>query len=141
MAIFRLVDTVKNACLAPIQVAVDAGSGAGTLKIYTGVIPTAPANAVGSAGTNTLLGTLTFSDSCIAGGSIAAGLLTMGPITQDASADNSGTATWARILDSAGNTVGDIDVSNTGGGGVLQLNTVSIVAGGPIIVTAFTIAA
>lgn len=142
MAIFRLVTAVKNACLGPIRDAIDAGSGAGTIKIYTGTIPASPADAVGSAGTNTLLGTLTFSDPCTASpGSLTGGVLTMGAITQDSSADATGVATWARIQDSTGATVGDIDVSNSGGGGTLQLNTISIVAGGPILITAFTITA
>lgn len=138
MANMRLVTAVKNACLAPIKDAIDAGSGAGTIKVYTGPQPTLPSDAVGSLGTNTLLGTLTFSDPC---GSISGGVLNMSAITQDSAADASGTATWARVADSAGATVKDMDVSNTGGGGTMQLNTTSIVVGGPILVTSYTVSA
>lgn len=133
MAIVRFVNSVKNAVLTPLKDAIDAGSGAGTIKIYTGTQPTLASDAVT---TQTLLGTLTFSDPC---GTVATGALTMSAITQDSSADATGTATWARIADSAGNTVMDVNVSATGGGGALQLNTTSIVSGGPILISSFVI--
>lgn len=133
MAIIRFVTAVKNSALDTIKTAIDAGAGAGTIKIYTGTQPTSPADAIT---TQTLLGTLTFSDPC---GTSASGTLTMSAITQDSSADATGTATWARIADSTGATVCDVDVTATGGGGTLQFNTTSFVIGGPILISAFTI--
>lgn len=133
MAIIRFVTAVKNSALDTIKTAIDAGSGAGTIKIYTGTQPTSPADAIT---TQTLLGTLTFSDPC---GTSASGTLTMSAITQDSSADATGTATWARIADSTGSTVCDVDVTATGGGGTLQFNMTSFVIGGPILISAFTI--
>ena len=133
MAIIRFVTAVKNSALDTIKTAIDAGAGAGTIKIYTGTQPMSPADAIT---TQTLLGTLTFSDPC---GTSASGTLTMSAITQDSSADATGTATWARIADSTGATVCDVDVTATGGGGTLQFNTTSFVIGGPILISAFTI--
>jgi len=133
MAIIRFVTAVKNSALDTIKTAIDAGSGAGTIKIYTGTQPTSPADAIT---TQTLLGTLTFSDPC---GTSASGTLTMSAITQDSAAEATGTATWARIADSTGATVCDVDVTATGGGGTLQFNTTSFVIGGPILISAFTI--
>lgn len=133
MAIIRFVTAVKNSALDTIKTAIDAGSGAGTIKIYTGTQPTSPADAIT---TQTLLGTLTFSDPC---GTSASGTLTMSAITQDSAADATGTATWARIADSTGATVCDVDVTATGGGGTLQFNTTSFVIGGPILISSFTI--
>ena len=133
MAIIRFVTAVKNSALDTIKTAIDAGSGAGTIKIYTGTQPTSPADAIT---TQTLLGTLTFSDPC---GTSASGTLTMSAITQDSAADATGTATWARIADSTGATVCDVDVTANGGGGTLQFNTTSFVIGGPILISAFTI--
>jgi hypothetical protein len=133
MAILRLVVAVQDACLTPIKTAIDAGGGAGIIEIYTASIPADPSVAIT---TQTKLGTLTFSDPC---GTVAANALTMSAITQDSSADATGTAAWARIKDSTGATVGDIDVTSTGGGGLLQLNTVNVVIGGPIIVTSFVL--
>ena len=133
MAIIRFVNAVKNSALDTIKTAIDAGAGAGTIKIYTGTQPTSPADAIT---TQTLLGTLTFSDPC---GTSASGTLTMSAITQDSAADATGTATWARIADSTGATVCDVDVTATGGGGTLQFNTTSFVIGGPILISSFTI--
>ena len=133
MAIIRFATAVKSSVLAPIITAIDAGVGAGTIKVYSGTIPATPATAIT---TQVLLGTLTFSDPC---GTEAAGTITMSAITQDSSADATGTASWARIQDSAGVVVCDIDITTTGGGGTMQLNTTNIVIGGPILCTAFTI--
>ncbi len=133
MAIIRFAVAVKNSTLTQIRDAIDAGSGPGTCKVYTGTIPADVATAIT---TQTLLGTLTFSDPC---GTVAAGALTMSAITQDSSADASGTATWARIFDSTGAAVMDIDVTTTGSGGTMQLNTTNIVAGGPIIISSFVL--
>lgn len=133
MAIIRFVTAVKNSALDTIKTAIDAGAGAGTIKVYTGTQPTSASDAITS---QTLLGTLTFSDPC---GTSASGTLTMSAITQDSAADATGTATWARIADSTGATVCDVDVTATGGGGTLQFNTTSFVIGGPILISAFTI--
>ena len=133
MAVIHFANILKDAVLAPIVTAIDAGSGAGTIKIYSGAIPANAATAITS---QVLLGTLTFSDPC---GTIADNALTMDAITQDSSADATGTAAWARIADSAGVTVMDINVPTTGGGGALTLNTTNIVIGGPILITSFII--
>lgn len=133
MATVHFTTTVANAVLAPVMNAIDAGATGGTIKIYTGTIPTDADTAIG---TQVLLGTLTFSTSC---GSISLKALTMATITQDSSADATGTASWARIADSNGLTVMDIDCSITGGTGALQLNTTSIVQNGPILITSFVI--
>lgn len=133
MAIVRFVDSVKNSVLTPLKGAIDAGSGGGTIKIYSGTQPTLASDAVT---TQNLLGILTFSQPC---GVVASGALTMSTIVPEDSALYTGTATWARIADSAGNTVMDVNVSVTGGGGALQLNTTSIVSGGPILISNFVI--
>ena len=135
MAIIRFAVALKNSCLTPIRDAIDAGAGAGTVKVYSGSMPADVATAITA---QVLLGTLTFSDPC---GAVSAGVLTMSAITQDASADASGTASFARILDSAGVAVMDVDITTTGGGGTMQMNTTNIVAGGPILISAFTISA
>lgn len=124
--------TIRNARLTQILNAIDAGAAAATLKFYTG-----PRPATGAAiTTETLLGTLTFSDPS---GSVANGVLTLNAITEDSSADADGTAAWARVEDSDLNFVMDLSVTATGGGGDIELNTTSIVTGGPIRVTSASI--
>lgn len=136
MAIVRMTDAVKNSLLSQIKSAIDSGTSGGTIKIYSGSIPANPTVAP-TPGLQNILGTLTFAHpSC---GTVSAGVLTMDPITQDSSADDNGTAGWARIANSAGVTVMDVNVSVQGGSGAIQLNTTNIVAGGPIIVNGFQI--
>lgn len=109
-----------------------AGSGA-LLRIYSG---TRPANA-DTAPAGTLLAELTCGSPFAPAAS--GGVLTANAITQDSSANATGTATWFRLVNSAGTTtVMDGDVTATGGGGDLELVTTSIVATQPVQVTAFT---
>jgi hypothetical protein len=133
MAIIRLNTNIKNAALVPIRDGIDGGSGPGVSKIYAGTIPADINTAIGA---QTLLGTVTFSDPC---GTIASGALTMNAITQDSSADNSGTASFTRIFDSSNVAIMDLDISTVGGGGAMQMNTTNIVALGPILVASFVI--
>ena len=105
---------------------------AGLLRIYDGTQP-----ATGGAAT-TLLAELTLGSPLAAGASSAA--LTASSITQDASANATGTATWFRIVKADGTThVMDGTVTATGGGGDLTLTTTSIVATQPVSVTSFVI--
>lgn len=107
------------------------GNG-GLLRIYTG---TRPANVAASI-TGTLLGTLTGASPFAAGSS--SGVLTASAITSDSAADATGTATHFRLWKSDGTTaVIDGDVGTSGSD--LNLNTTSIVTGGPIAVSSFAI--
>lgn len=129
----KIATSVRNAMAAAIKNALEAGSGAAVLKVYTGAQPATPETAVT---TQTLLGTLTFSDPV---GSTTGGVLTFDSITQDAGADASGTAAWVRLQDSAGNAVMDGDVTNSAGTGFLKLNTVTIAEGGPLQIPSATL--
>lgn len=122
---------IRNAQLDQITSAV--GTTA-KLRIYSG---TRPANVAASI-TGTLLAELT----CNATFAPAAsgGVLTLNSITSDASADATGTATHFRLWNSAATTAmidGDVGTS----GSDLNLNSVSLTAGGSVAVTSFTITA
>lgn len=111
------------------QVTAFAGSAA-LLRIYDGVRP-----AFGGTAT-TLLAEL------VCGSPFApaatAGTLTAGAISDDASADASGTATWFRVVQSNGTTaVIDGDVGTSGAD--LNLSSTGIVAGGTVSITSFVI--
>ena len=100
--------------------------GSALLRIYDGSRP-----ATGGTAT-TLLAELT----CNATFAPAAsgGVLTLNAIAQDSSANATGTATWARIVKSDGTThVMDMSVATSGSD--LNMNTTSLVAGGPVAVT------
>jgi len=117
-----LTAALRNAHLDAITAAIDTGAGAGVVQIYDGARP-----AAGGAAT-TLLGTVTCSDP--AAPAASGGVLTFSAFTEDSSADATGTASWARIEDSAGAWVMDMDVGTSGT--ELVMNTTSITAGGPI---------
>lgn len=105
----------------------------GTINIYTGAQPATP----GTAASGTLLGTLTLSATAF--GAASAGTITAAAITGDSVADASGTAGYFRVFGSTSVAVIDGTVSASGGGGELVLSSVSIVAGGTINVTSYTI--
>jgi hypothetical protein len=113
--------------------AIDAGGAAAVLEVYTGTRP----GTGGAITTQTLLGTVAFSYPC---GSVSNGVLTFDAFTQDDAADASGEATWARIKTSSGTFVADLDVGVTGSTAALKMNTTSVVAGAPIIITSGAIA-
>lgn len=133
MPIIKISTAVRNAMAQQIIDALDAGAGPALLLFYTGEQPAGPDTFVTS---QTLLGTLTCSDPV---GNKAAGVITFSAITQDSAADATGAAAWARLQDSDGVAVADFDVTNEAGTGAIKLNTVNIVAGGPIQMSALVI--
>src|SRR6187455_1281130 len=111
------------------QITSFAGAAA-LLRIYSGTRP-----ATGGTAT-TLLAELTCNATFAAAAS--GGVLTLNSITQDSSANATGTATWFRLVKSDGTTfVMDGDVGTSGSD--LNLNTTSLVSGGPVAVTSFVL--
>lgn len=106
-----------------------ATGNAALFRIYDG---TPPASANAALSGNTLLAELTCASPFAAGAASAA--LTASAITQDSSANATGTASFFRLYKSDGTTViaqGTVSTS----GADLNLNTTSIVSGGPVAVT------
>lgn len=129
---FRLSTTARNAACNGIVDAIDAGAGAGKLKVYTN----AQVGSVGgSEAGNTLLGTLTMSDPAF--GSAATGVATASAITSDTSADASGTAGHVNVTDSDDNVIADMDAAQ--GSGTANFDNTTVVAGGTIACSAFTV--
>lgn len=135
MAIVTLSDAAANAVLTEINTRLNAGATGATVKVYTGTKPAGPDTAITS---QVLLGTLTCAT---VAGTVASRTLTFAAITQDSSADASGVATWARLADSNGLAVVDVDASVIGGTGFLQMNTTNIVELGPILIASLVITA
>jgi hypothetical protein len=114
--------------------AIDAGSPPGTIAIRSGTRPATTDTAV----TGTLLATLTFSNPAFGAATTASpSVATASAITSDSSADNTGTATWFRIFTGSGTAIADGNVGTSGED--LNLNTVSIVAGAVVSISAGTI--
>jgi len=122
--------TTANAILNQITARIDNGAAAGTIVLYSGSVPVAANTALSG---NIVLAVLTCADPSAAAAS--AKTLTLNAITQDASADATGDATFFRVIDSDSNVVLQGTVTAVGGGGDLQMNTVSVVSGGPVQIT------
>lgn len=104
----------------------------GYLRIYDG---TQPANADTAVSSQVLLAELRLNADAFA--AAVAGVITANAITDDSSANATGTATWARILASDGTTVWFDGSVGTSAANVI-LNTVSIVAGAVVSCSALT---
>lgn len=130
MAILRSRTTTANKALTQYKDDLDAGSGPGTAKIYSGTMPATPETAA----TGTLLAELVLAKPC---GVVADKKLTFSAITQDLEANNTGYAGYVRLADSDGNVIIDGDVTSTGGTGVLKLNMTLITAMGPVFINSF----
>jgi hypothetical protein len=123
--------TLRNTQLDDITTAV---GNAGVLRLYSGSVP---ANVGTSLGAQVILAELTCGTPFAA--SASGGVLTAGSITQDSSANATGTASFFRLFTSGGTAVMQGTVTATGGGGDLTLTTTSITSGQPVQVTSFVI--
>lgn len=133
MPVINVNTTVKNSMLNILLSAIDAGGGGGAIRFYTGPMPATPLTAIT---TQSLLGTATLSYPC---GTLTGGTLTFDAISDDPGADVSGVAAFVRIVTSAGSPVIDLDVSNVGGTGAVQMNTVNVVVDGPLHISSASI--
>lgn len=120
----------RNAMLDGLNTAIGASA---PLRIYDG---TQPATAGTAISTQTLLAELTGNASAWAG-SASSGVLTANAITQDSSANATGTAAFFRLAGSTATIDGTVGTS----GADMNLNSVSIVSGGSVSITSFTITA
>ena len=133
----KLIATLANTMLDLITTQIDTGAGTAKISVYddTAAQPANPDTAV--PGTSVLLAEFLCTDPAAAAAS--ASTLTLSAIADDVSANNSGTALWARITSPDTNAVLDVDVSATGGGGTLQFNTATFVAGKTVSIDSFVI--
>lgn len=125
--------TLRNNMLDQISTAVGAS---GLIRIYDATGGTPP-NVGTALGSQVLLAELTCSATFAAGAS--GGTLTVNSITQDSAANATGTAAFFRVTTSGGTAVIQGTVGTSGAD--LNLNTTSIVTGGPVQITSFTITA
>lgn len=129
----RLSNAAASAAADAVTALIDGGPAGGKIKIRTGA---QPANA-DDASTGTVLAVLTFADPAFPGAAVN-GVDTSAAITQDSSADATGAAGHFEVTDSNDAVVFRGTVTQTGGGGDMELVTTSITAGQPVQVTSFT---
>lgn len=135
----QITNAAASAAADAVVDLIDVG-GQGYLRIYSSTQPATADAAFNSAAPNdqVLLAELRFSATAF--GSAVNGVATAAAITADSSANNTGTATWFRVLDGGGVDVTDNVFDGTVGtsGADLNLNTTAIVAGAQVSVTALT---
>src|SRR5512140_3029180 len=122
-----------NAVAAALNDAMAVLCNSGYLRIYDGAQPATADTAVS---TQTLLAELRFGATAF--GASVNGVATANAITADSSANATGTAAWFRVLKSDGTTVvwdGSVGTATAD----LVLNTVAIVLGATVSVTALTL--
>lgn len=98
------------------------------IQIYNGTMPAS----MGGTISDTLLAEL---ETTTTVATESNGVITFDSITDDSSANATGTAGWARILDRDGAEALYLSVTVSGGGGDLEMNTLSIESGSPVAIT------
>jgi hypothetical protein len=126
----RLSAAARNAAADAVTALI--GSG-GKLKIYDGTQPTNPDTALGA---QVKLAELALSATPF--GAASGGVATANAISNDASADATGTASWFSITTSGDVRIIEGSVGATGSSSNLELATVSIVAAAIVSVTSLT---
>jgi hypothetical protein len=125
----RIANTVRNARITEILDAIDAGSAAGRLRIYSGSKP----GTKGNAPAGDLLADIPLADPC---GTASGGVLTF-TVPQSAASAISGTAAFFYLTDSDGTFVCDGDIATSASD--LNLVSVTITAPQPVEITSLTI--
>jgi hypothetical protein len=124
------MSTINDNLCHDILDGIDAIFNSGTLEIRTGGSPGAA-----NAATGTLLASLTLPSDAF--NSASSRTKSLSATITDLSADNSGTAGYARLKNGAGTRI--IDMSVGVGSGELQLSTLTFVAGGVVNITGLTL--
>ncbi len=123
----HIKQSTANAMLDQLTTAIGAS---GFLRIYDGTQPAGPDTALGA---QVKLAELALSATAFAAG--AGGSIVANTISDDVSADATGTATWATFVKADGTRI--LDVSVAVAGADINLNTVSIQIGAKVSVTAY----
>ena len=128
----QITNAAASAAADAVVDLIDAG-GAGVLRIYDGAQPATADTAIGA---QVLLAALPFGATAF--GAASNGVATANAITDDSSADATGTAAWFRVLANGGTGATIFDGTVGASGADLNLNTVSIVSGAAVSVTSLT---
>lgn len=134
---FNISNVAAKALADSFDDQVNVGSTASAIDIRTGTQPADP----DTTATGTLLATLTASDPMFGAATDGnpGGLLTASAITDDSSADATGTAGYFRIR-ATGTGADDVADGECGtSGSDLNFNTVAITSGSTVSITSFTV--
>lgn len=126
----RISTASRDAAVNAARVLLDAGTGAAKLRIYTGAQPATPATAA----SGTLLVEIALNDPATAAAATGSSAFDVTPVPS-AVAVASGTAGWARLLDSDNVAVVDAAIPAD-----LTMDDVSVVLGGTVSISSLALA-
>jgi len=129
----RIPNAAQNAAVDAVVDRTDVGAGTASLRIYTGA---QPADADDPA-TGTLLVSINLPNPAF--GAAANGQAALAGVPLSANAVAAGTAGWFRIVARDGSTVLDGNVTQTGGGGDLELDNTNIASGQQVTINSLTV--
>lgn len=130
---FNLADNVRTTRATDIINAINAGTGTGSMQVYTADKPATKGAVIT---TQTLLGTLGFAEPA---GTVTDGVATYNVMTDDSNADADGIANWTRILDGDGNFVADMTITDENGAGPVKMKSLQVYEGGILHITSFVL--
>jgi hypothetical protein len=130
-----LSNAARSAAADALAALLDAGSGAGKIRIYSGTRPAGPGTAITS---QTLLAEFACADPAFGAAVNGVSTLDATPVLATTGVA-AGTATWARVLDSNNVAIIDGKVTASGGGGDIIISTTTVSVGLPLTVSAGTL--
>lgn len=131
MASIQLASATASALADAITTLADGGAGAGTIKVYTGTLPSDLSTA-----SSTLLATFTLVDPAAAAAAAGVATWDFSPAI-NATIAATGTAGWFLVEDSTGADVFGGDVGTSGA--TMNFTSVAWVSGGTVSLTAGTV--
>lgn len=127
-----LTEAARNAACDAIVDLVDAGAGAGYCEIKSSASTTG-----GTPGANNEVATVAFADPAF--GAAASGVASLASDMSPDTDATGGTASHYTVFDSDNTACWQGSVTATGGGGDLELSSVSIGAGDTVTISSFTV--
>lgn len=128
----RLSNAARSAAADAIRLLIDAGAGAGKLRVYNGSQPAGPDTALSG---QTMLAEFTLADPAF--GAASNGVTTLANTPRATTGAAAGTASWFRVLDS--NNVAIMDGVVGTSGAELNLNTLTISVGVSVEIVSGTV--
>ncbi|TMS00161.1 hypothetical protein [Nonomuraea basaltis] len=128
----RVSNAARSAAADAVRLLIDAGAGAGKIRVYNGSQPAGPDTALSG---QTLLAEFTLADPSF--GAASNGVTTLLGTPRTTTGVAAGTASWFRALDS--NNVAILDGAVSTSSAELNLNTTTISIGVNVEITAGTI--
>jgi len=133
MASIALSTSTKTVRSEALNTAIDDG-GAATLYFYTDPQPATADEAIGA---STQLAAVPCPTAPF--GTVTDGVLTSHEISNHLTTEGTGSATWARLINGAGTTIGDFTVGGIGSGANIEMQSTQFYPGVIVAISSFVV--